>query len=761
VGEAVRREEASLDGARLLFEENREVIESQLGELDALHRTGPAAPDLPNPTRSMALEEFVTAALRAEGTTVTDVGDGRLDVVPRDAAPFEAMIAVDGVGNRPPPGVTMYAPGEPAFEALGQRWAEGQAALVYDHPSAPFEAIRDVAERWCERIAGAVLVDVRRTSAQVCFQGEIDCAAKAVVAHDSYERIVSVDLVPDGHARITVDPPADRLVAAGVRVDDLTADAEHAVKAAVCDDPDIGAFCRFYEERLAEERAEHATGDEAAARAAELFAPTVEARVIGVRGHRYEVVSLHLTVQVEPGEQYEADLEILPATAQVVREPEAEVCEQSGRRVPASWLDTCSISNRRALRHLLRPLDGTGQRALLDHLARSALTGRLLLLTEMEKSAVSGAPGEPELLVASEVSGRRALPSETGRCEFTGATVLVDELVKSEVSGRVLRMDQQATSALSGVVGHSSEFVTCAASKALVLPTEAERSDVSGKLIRRDWIVRSERPPHRVGSKKESVRCAETGKLLLSDETGWCWATMARVDASLLVKSEASGYAALSHKLVVCKLSGMRVLPVEMADCIVTGERARRALMVRSAASGAHMLPGQEVLSELSGKPMAPGEAFDCPWLGLRVLPQEAAPCARTGLKVSTAALNAAGELSDLRRLLEDARTGTEVPEIVAWLQHARPGSRFDDATAAFAIAAPTGKLWAVAVRSEWFFFRRYLGCVLAGSLSAGTLRMVGGGYTIGSLDLFGWAPDQDVTIPAQADAGEGAARGS
>jgi hypothetical protein len=636
--EAVRREEASIEEAKQLFIQNQTVIDEQLAGLDELHTSGPAAPDLPVREPGMPLEEFVLAALAEEGAMVTNSDDGMLGVVPQDEQPFHAVIGAAPDGGTPQ-GVTVYAPGEPAFELLVERWANRHGALVHDLRGAPDEALRAIAERWCAQLPGVALRDVRRIETRETFQGEVDCAAQAVVAHDEYETIVTVDLRPEGHDKIPDEQPASTRISEHTQVNNLFEGAARVIEAAVENDAGIREFCRFYGERRTEELRRAQQGSEAARVVEESFTPVLHASVVGVRGHRYDIVRLHLTVEVDGLAEYEAEIAVVPPTSQIISGPAMDACEESGRRVPTTWLEACCVSNRRVLRHLLEPSEHSGRRALPEHLERSAVTGKRLLVSELGRSTVSGAFAEPERLVASEMSGKKGLSSEIAECDITGAKVLVNELIESQVSRRKFRRDQQAISAVSNLLGHRSEFVRCEATRATVLETERVRSDVSGLWVRRDQIVTSEKPPHRTGAVTEGAKCAASDKVLLRDEVDTSDASGKVVDQDLLVKSEASDLWALDGELITCAVSGKRVLPQETKVCAVTRRRALPSLMVKSAAekSTRYMIPGSEVLSAISQQPMAPDEVYICPWLGVGVLPQEVAACKRTGLNVDFA----------------------------------------------------------------------------------------------------------------------------
>jgi superfamily II DNA or RNA helicase len=741
--EAVRREAASIYEATRLDNQNRKVIDRQLTGLDELHTSGPATPILPVREPSMPLDEFVIAALTEEGAAVSKSDDGVLSVVPQDGEPFQAIIgaAPDGI----PHGAIVYAPGEPEFERLVERWANQHSALIHDLRGATDEGLRAIAESWCIRIPGVLLRDVQRVEAREVFQGQADCAVQATVAHDKYESIIPVSLRPEGHNKLPAEQSTSTPIAEQAEVSGLFPDTAQIKSAALENDGGIREFCRFYEERRAEELRRTEKGSDAARVVGESFTPARHARVVGVCGHRYDVVRLRLAVEIDEAVPYETEIEVVPPTAQIVAEPEMETCTVSNRRVPATWLETCCESQKLVLRHLLETSESSGKRALPEHFKRSAITGKRLLVSEMERSAMSPALAEPELLVSSEMSGRKGLPAEIGLCDFTGAKVLMDEVVDSQISGLRLRKDQQAVSVISDKVGHTSELQKCEVSGAYVLASERVRSDISGRWFRQDWRVQSERPPHRVGAPREAEKCSHTGKVLLCDEVAKSDASGKLVNNELLVQSQASELRALEHELVTCALSRKRVLPQETEICAVTEQRALRGLMLKSAAANSrvYMFPGHEVRSAISNEPMAPKDAFQCPWLGISVLPQETGLCKRTGLRVAKTALNANGELAALRLVLDNPAQGMSAPDVVQWLS--RIGFyKLKTPQSAAAIPSPSGRLRAVAVRAAGLLGTTDDGMVLTKSSVDGKISRAGR-YTVGDWRPKGWAWGRDV----------------
>src|SRR5262249_29519559 len=161
-----------------------------------------------------------------------------------------------------------------------ERWANQHGALVHDLRGAPDEVLRAIAERWCARMPGIVLRDVRGIEAREVFQGEADCAAQAVVARDGYETIVSVDLRPEGHDKIPDEQPPNTQTVERAQVSSLFEGAAQVIEAAVENDAGIREFCLFYGERRAEELQRAQQGSEAARVVEESFTPARHTSVV-------------------------------------------------------------------------------------------------------------------------------------------------------------------------------------------------------------------------------------------------------------------------------------------------------------------------------------------------------------------------------------------------------------------------------------------------------------------------------------------------
>ncbi len=167
------------------------------------------------------------------------------------------------------------------------------------------------------------------------------------------------------------------------------------------------------------------------------FCPVVFADITAIQGSVYEggVVTVHF--ELDGKHEYIVELDAVPVTGQVLKEPARELCAATGRYVPVSCLGVSAVSGKRVIGHLL------------------------------------------------------------AFCEVTNAAVLEQELLTSNLSGKRFRCDQKAVSG-SGMVGHLSEFVVCAITRDIILPSEAGTSQVSGRQVRKELLRRSQKPPGRV-----------------------------------------------------------------------------------------------------------------------------------------------------------------------------------------------------------------------------------------------------------------------
>jgi superfamily II DNA or RNA helicase len=730
----------SIDQARRHLEERRQELDDTLGRLDSLHATGPAMPRLSRGTPSVPAKEFVLRAKKAEGAAVQQIGretyDARLPGRSKEVITFDERVlrTAEGqgvfMGNAP----RLYLPGKPFFERLTQHWIDRAGHLVRDLRPHDVARAESLARDWCTQVPGAQFQRAQFVPTQLAFQGFVVIKARTANAVDSYEKLIRGRI---GQQSPDPCPPSGgpAVVLAGpARLSEFVPQVKAAVASVVEADHDVGEFCRFYDARLQEEIAKAAGDARKEHKVRSDFTPLVHADVVALEGARYAVGVLDVWFALDGRHSYQVRLEAIPATHQILKQPERAKCEATGRVVPEPCLASCALSGKRVLKHLLVASDVSGRLAMPECTAVCAVSGKRVLTDELARSALTGRQAAAELFRRSPVSRRLGLPDEFVRCELGGAEVLRDEVVRSQVSGRSFRKDEAVASAISGTVGHRCEFIWCEKTGDTILPTEASRSDLSGKCVRKDLLQASARPPGRRGTEDEivvctatrrrllkdeaapsavsgkwfdrdllrpsavsgslalpaeMVTCEESGAVLLPVETATCALTGKRVDRRLLRASQASGALALkqhlvqcakTHKwvlpaeLVVCDVTQQRVLPSEVEFCAVTGRRALRDRLLKSSVSERYALPEKAVRSVLSNAVGMPDEMIDCAWLEGPILKAKSGVCRLTGCTVAQDWLNEAGELAELRKLLNgDAVGAREDFRLGPWLAGERP----------------------------------------------------------------------------------------
>jgi superfamily II DNA or RNA helicase len=777
VEEATRRAQESIQIAKRHLEEQREVLDDTLGRLDALHRAGPTMPKLKPVAPSVPAKEFVLRAKRAQGAKLEPLDNETYEVeipgLPRELITFDEAVAADtnrrGVfmGRLP----QLYLPGRPPFERLTQHWVDHYGHHVRDLPANNSLQVQELGRSWCRTIAGADFIDATFTPTEAMFQGSATLRVRAGNAVDSYEKLIRGKLLPKDHRPIPSYGDSKSSAEAEILPSEIQANIKPAVGRAVEKDNDVGKFCQFYEARLREET-EKAGQDPRRLRKIEGdFKPAVFAEIVGLEGARYHVGKLSVRFSLQ-GATYDAALEAIPVTAQILREPDRQTCAVTNLDVPDACLGVCEITRSAVLKHLLKASEISGRLGLAEHLVSCPLSGKKVLSDEMESSDVSGLRAAANLFLTSPISGRRGLTEEFGKCEFTGTKVLSDEIVQSQVSGKRFRADEQLASVVSGTLGHKSEFIACQRTGHAILPSEAERSAVSGLLVRKDLLQRSAKPPGRLGLADEMVQCAsteqwllsdevgrsavsgkwfdrdllqpsgrsgklahtdelitceETGARLLPEETGTCAITGKRVDLRSLARSEASGTLALAclmqrcaktqkhvlpSELVECDRTKLRALPGELEFCSLTGQRILRDRLLKSDESGRYVVPEQAIRSEMSEKIGLPDEVIECSWSEKRILKSEGGICRITGCLICRAFLNDAGELQALRQALDGSTTNlTKADELVPWLVHQREGN-LKGLRHAWCVASPSSNVVGVCgdLRSMFGLRRRIAG---------------------------------------------------
>lgn len=617
--------EDSIARGKQLYENEKKIVDESLGNLGAMHKAGPQVPDIEPFVPSMPHKEFVRRAVGAEGGRIEDDGFGGLSMVMPGHRPVPVVLEESSTGWAGTAETNVFTgnqprdlyPGRPPFEQMVGKWGGKCQALVARACEDPESAVRAAVESWADERAsakgdlpsGIEVVSVRSRRMESRFVGRLDFKATGANGFDRLEKLVSVQVggkgssggddaqIPDCDAEGS-EVSLKEICGAGI---------ESVVERAVRGEGDLKKFNAFHLARMVEE-VEAAKSVPMKKSLEEKHRPMVTAELLAARGRRIEVHKAAASLRVGGVECGEVEFSVEVPARTLVEKPEMVVCAVSGAEVPAAFTEKCAVTDAPGLRHLMLRSEESGKLVTPGACVRCGKTGVVLLPSEVEACAVSGLLVRPSLLVKSGISRRRALEEHTETCEFTGKRVLSDEATASQISHKKFRNDQRAISVLSERVGHISEFVESVQPGGLLAVDEATKSDCSGEFADTTLILRSERPPHRVGFPWESTRCESTNRLLLKDEVAACEASKKVVDDSLLVESAVSGARGLPEAMLRCAKSNAFLLPREAEACAVSGLLVDPSLLVKSGISKRCALEEHLVSCEFTGKRALPDE---------------------------------------------------------------------------------------------------------------------------------------------------------
>lgn len=623
VEQATRLAEQSIIEAKTELDREEKNINSMLGGTDGAIDLGPRCPKLPPHERSMDLRSFVIAALRSMGANLSEEASGiyvvELEGKHETIRFEESEIASENYG-------TLCRPGSGFFERLVSRIANQGLHQVEDIDRNPASQAQEIAKNWVNSF-NAHFESFRIEEIQRCFAGVAILRVRATVAHDSYERLIEVPCSSEGpfsnnvSALEPIGKSLENLSSLGLPTELLTSKA--------MEDTAIDDFCRFYQERLADEI--KAAGEDAQKRKKleDDFTPRIEIVLVGLAGKLHRQLKLRVSYKVgKEMASFESALVINPSATKTLSQPAIATCELSGATVPQDCLGRCEISGKLVMHSMLTRSEQSGRMALPTYIVICALSGKRALSDEVEKSAATGKEITKSLLKTSAVSGKKAEPEFFSRCDFTGAEVLKAELAISQISGKQYRVDEQTRSVVSGKSGHRLEFVICSETKQPLLQGEAERCEVTGKLVVPGLLERCE-----ISGKKvlpfELEKCGITGKKALKSFFISCSETKQRLLSEIAEKCESTGKVVIPGLLEKCAVSGMRVLPSELEKSEVTGKKALKKYFVNSSLSGVRLLE-QEAVRSSTGKFCVANEAKVCLWDGGKYHPDDIRICELT-----------------------------------------------------------------------------------------------------------------------------------
>ncbi len=650
---------ASIERGQKMIDDRQDELDQTLGSLDHLHKSGAAPPVLTRVTPSIPLKDFVTRALTSDGARVEPDLDGTFEIRRKGASPdlatFDVAISREAsiagtFGGRP---VLLFQPGQPPFERLTQAWCMKSGHRVADLRVKNAAECRHLAQVWLDTVEGSVLGDTKQTSTVEQFLGSVMCRVKAVVAHDSYEKLTRHSMGDTSHGDVTaIDEPSRETLKTDLAIPDLCPGLDSIVSRAIEADPDVTAFCSFYEQRRVEELSLAGSEERRRQKINLDFTPRVFGEVVAASGVVYSTSTMRVEYTIDGHGPYASTIRGIPSIRRVLETPSFAECEISGRRLPIDVLDPCSISGKRAARHLLVKSQESGRLALPVHGVNCQASGALVLADEVDHSEVSGKVVRKSILMKSAVSGRSALEEELQRCDFTGTPVFPTELQVSNVSAKRYREDEGQVSSDGEWTGHRSEFARCEETGDTTPLDQLEASGVSGKRVRRELLVTSEGAAGLRALKAEMEVCSITGKTLASTEVGSSGVTGRRVSKALLHPSAKSGVLGLLEEMKVCQRSGQLLSPTEVETCVVTNIVADREELRQSAVSGQWAVPEETSLCSATGKRALLSELKTCEASGKLFLPAGLERCRATG-KLVDRRLLVRSQTSDLLALPE------------------------------------------------------------------------------------------------------------
>lgn len=784
----VAMKEKDIEKARQLYEEQKKEIDRQLGGGGEDSQQIRPMPNIARKEPKMPYRDFVLGAKRADGLTVEQKGKDRYEVTgPRrvtEKITLAELSSSDLAGHLfAEQHIKPFYPGMPEFERLVQRWVDRDAHSIVDAVPGAAGRAQNLAVDWCRQFPGLDFVSANYLPEATSFQGAVHVKARAGNGVDSYEKILR-GRVPtqDGHPPLSRDGQATT-IANDLNVSSVLPQFDAAIRTAVDRDSELGQFCAYYENRLAESLGEAGTDPARRAKVTSDFQPYVQAEVHGLEGIRYDTGPLDVVYRIE-GHEYRSQLSVIPAAHHVLKGPGVEQCVLTQSNWPTDCLGTCQATGKRALRHRL-VASSSGRIAIPGHILKCEETGDELLPDELGTCSITQKQVSKSILAKSELTGALAIASKLSKCPITGKIALPSELVPCDVTGVVAAPEALEQCSITGKRAVRSVMMKCEWTGDWVLCSETGVSDYSGKTVAKKFLNPSQRSTQRIGMPNEFGRCEETGRYLLLDELGRSDRTGKIVDDSLLVLS-ASGRKALASELVKCQeteslllpdemsicsatnrnvshsqlvrhditglpvlkrltevcdvtkkrvlqselveclLTKRRVLPSEIETCAVSGRKALRSEMIRSDVSGRFALPSETFHSAVSGKVGLPEEIAICQWLGMRVLKMEMGRCELTGLPISKRNLNAKNQLLPLADLL-DMKFAEELDaaQMIPMLQSLDPA--FETTTRLAAVQAPDRNVYAIVasvLKRGWFLKSpRLVGAVVS---LEGTPRILG-----------------------------------
>ena len=624
--------EKSIAQAKVELESQERNIDAMFGKMEDAAGEEIPYPNLPSVARSMGAKEFVLAVLISLGTTLTEESNGvyvREHDGKMDRICFDEMHSSNAV---------LYRPGTPAFSRLVTRIVDTGLHRALDLDEKAAIKAQQMAKEWVGDFEGNFR-SIQIAETLRSFVGTATVRVRATVGHDSYERLVDINIPPDEHwvsAGLTgASPISDPL-----KTPEAVGINSASVVEKATQDPGVAEFCRFYLDRRGQELVAAGADARRRKKVEDDFTPRLDTTLVGIDGTVRRQLRLKTLFDLGSEHEYESTIAVIP-TESKRKCPDLFRCAVSQKVAPVECFARCEISGLSVLKHLLVRSEASDRAALPEFIERCAATGKRALQDELEESFVTHNRVLKSILKTSDLSGKRAEPQFFARCEFTGALALTDELETSEVSSKRYRKDRQQRSIVSGKTGYRDEFVLCAETGQPLLSEESEKCDVTGKIVVPGVLLR-------------------------------------------------------------CELSNKKVLPSLLERSAVTGKRALKEFFVSSSVSGIRALQAESIASA-SGKYCVPAEAKLCMWSGKKIHPDDLRTCDLTQMDAHFEFMtsNGACRLEPLLNLLNGLRRKADKQEL--WARIAEDLSRIANAKSQVeaAMLSPSEQYLAVCVETK------------------------------------------------------------
>lgn len=632
VDSATKLAEKSITEAKIELQNQEKNIDAMFGKMEDAAGDEIPYPDLPVVMRSMAAKEFVLAALISLGTPITQESDSVY--VSRHDGKID-RICFDEIHSS---NAVLYSPGTPAFSRLVTRMVDTGLHQAQDLDEKAAIKAQQMAKEWVDGFGGNFRsIQIGETLRS--FAGTASVRVRATVGHDSYERLVDINIPPDEHwvsggltGASPISDPLKTPEAVGINGASVVENATQ--------DPGVAEFCRFYLDRRTQELAAAGADARKRKKVEDDFTPRLDTTLVGMDGTVRRQLRLKTLFDLGSEHEYESTIAVIPSESKR-KCPELFRCAVSQKIAPAECFARCGISGLSVLKHLLVRSEASDRAALPEFIEQCAATGKRALQDELEESSVTHNKILKSILKTSDLSGKRAEPQFFARCEFTGALALTDELETSEASGKRYRGDRQQRSIVSGKTGYRDEFVLCAETGQPLLPEESEKCDETGKIVVPGVLLR-------------------------------------------------------------CEVSNKKVLPSLLERSAVTGKRALREFFVSSSVSGIRALQAESIASA-SGKYCVPAEAKLCMWSGKKIHPEDLRTCDLTQMNAHFEFMitNGACRLEPLLNLLNGLRRKADKQEL--WARIAEDLSRIANIKSQVeaAILSPSEQYLAVCVETR------------------------------------------------------------